>query len=199
MAMDSTQTIQKIIEDIRGAEVEGARAIDTKRLISYLDSKSKELENVGTVSEAQLEEYRAINAGKLAQYNWRKDVHLEMLRSVLTSGQSALRAQMLLHGGAALALLTFIGHLIVKPETQPIVIKFAPIMMCFLIGVLLSVICHGITYVGQYCYQRDLNTLGHICNLTSNVSAVCGYGLFGWACYLSYQALLEISTYYTFL
>jgi hypothetical protein len=151
------------------------------------------------MTEAQIEEYKAIVAGKLAHSHWRNNFHLETFRSVLTSGQNALKAGMLLHGGASLALLTFIGHLVTRPETQPLVTRFAPIMTCFLVGVLISVVCHGVTYACQFCYQRDWYIPGHILNVISNASSLFGYGLFGWACYLSYNALMDISTYYMYI
>lgn len=192
--MNPKDIIKNIKADVAAAKDKGATAIEIEKLIDYLDALSNEVNgaggNIGT--EAELERIRAHYAGHLAHYNWLKDQDIELFKSVITSGQNTLRASMLLHGGAAVALLAFIGHLVVNPSTRELVGQFAPIMTCFLIGVLNVVICHGTTYVGQYCYHHKKNTLGHIFNITSSVLSIFGYGLFAYACYLSYQVLKSV-------
>jgi hypothetical protein len=159
-----------------------------------LDALSNEVGVSGEdiASETELERIRAHYAGHLARYSWLKDQDIELFKSVIASGQSTLRASMLLHGGAAVALLAFIGHLVANINTRHLVGQFAPIMICFLIGVLNVVVCHGITYLTQYCYYYKRNILGHILNITSSVLSVFGYGLFAYACYISYQVLKSI-------
>ncbi len=105
--------------------------------------------------EAELERIRARYSGQLADYNWVKEQDMELSKSAITSGQNTLKAGMLLHGGAAVALLAFIGHLIANSSTKNSVSQFAPIMTCFLIGVLNVTVCHGITYITQYCYHHE--------------------------------------------
>ncbi|MBI4619198.1 MAG: hypothetical protein HY739_03385 [Desulfobacterales bacterium] len=192
--MNPKEIIETIKADINSAKEQGASAIETERLIKYLDALSNQVNEAGKNLDrnAELERIRAHYANQLAHYNWLKEQDIELFKSVITSGQNTLRASMLLHGGAAVALLAFIGHLVVNPNTKTLVSQFAPIMTCFLIGVLTVVVCHGITYLTQYCYHHQRNILGHVLNISSSVLSVFGYGLFGYACYLSYQVLKAI-------
>lgn len=192
--MNPKAVIETIKADINLAKDQGASAIETERLIKYLDALSNQVNEAGKNldRDAELERIRAHYANHLAHYNWLKEQDIELFKSVITSGQNTLRASMLLHGAAAVALLAFIGHLVVNPSTKPLVGQFAPIMTCFLIGVLNVVVCHGITYLTQYCYHHHRNIFGHILNVLSSVLSVFGYGLFGYACYLSYQVLKTI-------
>lgn len=192
--MNPKEIIETIKADVNSAKEQGASAIEIERLIQYLDALSNQVSGAGKSlnKDAELERIRAHHANHLAHYNWLKEQDIELFKSVITSGQNTLRACMLLHGGAAVALLAFIGHLVANPSTKILVNQFAPIMTCFLIGVLNVVVCHGITYVTQYCYHHKKIVLGHIFNITSSVLSVFGYGLFGYACYLSYQVLKTI-------
>jgi len=192
--MDPLEIVQKIKTDIVSARDQGASAIETERLINYLDAYSNQIHEAGKglLKDAELERVRAYYANQLAHYNWLKEQDIELFKSVITSGQNTLKASMLLHGGAAVALLAFIGHLVVNASTRSLVGQFAPIMTCFLIGVLNVVVCHGITYLTQYLYHHNRNTMGHILNILSSVLSVFGYALFGYACYLSYQVLKAI-------
>lgn len=192
--MNPKEIIETIKADVNSAKKQGASAIETERLIQYLDALSNQASKAGKslAKDAELERIRAHYANNLAHYNWLREQDIELFKSVVTSGQNTLRASMLLHGGAAIALLAFIGHLVTNPSTKILVNQFAPIMTCFLIGVLNVVVCHGITYVTQYCYHHKKIIWGHILNITSSVLSVFGYGLFGYACYLSYQVLKTI-------
>jgi|SRR3990167_9400757 len=192
--MNPKEIIDTIKADINSAKDQGVSAIETERLINYLDAFSNQVNEAGKNldRDAELERIRAHYANHLAHYNWLKEQDIELFKSVITSGQNTLRASMLLHGGAAVALLAFIGHLVVNASTRPLVGQFAPIMTCFLIGVLNVVVCHGITYLTQYFYHHKRNIMGHILNISSSILSVFGYGLFGYACYLSYQVLKAI-------
>jgi hypothetical protein len=192
--MNPKDIIETIKADIISAKNNGASAIEVERLIKYLDALSNEAKEAGKNldRDAELERIRAHYANHLAHYNWLKEQDIELFKSVILSGQNALRAGMLLHGGAAVALLAFIGHLVSNPNTKHLVGQFAPILTCFLIGVLIVVVCHGITYLTQYCYHHDKNKWGHRLNVLSSVLSAFGYGLFAYACYLSYQVLKTI-------
>lgn len=192
--MNPEKIIETIKSDVNSAKKQGASEIEIERLIHYLDALSDQVRNAGKSidKDSELERIRAHYANHLAHYNWIKEQDIELFKSVITSGQNTLRASMLLHGGAAIALLAFIGHLVANPSTKVLIGQFAPIMTCFLIGVLNVVVCHGITYVIQYCYHHKKDYLGHVLNIISSVLSVFGYGLFGYACYLSYQVLKTI-------
>ena len=112
--MNPEKIIETIKKDVNSAKEQGASDIEIERLIQYLDALSNQVCNAGKSfdKDAELERIRAYHANHLAHYNWIKEQDIELFKSVITSGQNTLRASMLLHGGAAIALLAFIGHLV---------------------------------------------------------------------------------------
>ena len=108
--MNTKAVIETIKADINSAKDQGASAIETERLIQYLDALSNQVNEAGKNldRDAELERIRALYANHLAHYNWLKEQDIELFKSVITSGQNTLRASMLLHGGASVALLAFI-------------------------------------------------------------------------------------------
>jgi hypothetical protein len=117
---------------IQQIKTNGTAAIYCDNLISYLDEVIKSPSPV--VSEPELAKY---NAELELWIEQNKNAHassLEMFRSVITAGQSAIRSSFLLNGGAAVALLAFISHLTDKQPHK--VAVFADSLIPFVVGVL---------------------------------------------------------------
>ena len=93
------------------------------------------------------------------------EARLEMFKSVLESGRNAIKASLVMNGGAAVALLTFIGHLATKTPPLPIKIdNLAAPETFFGIGVLLAVIAHGTVYFAQKSFHHDKVSKGECWN-----------------------------------
>ena len=68
--------------------------------------------------------------------------------TVVSSGQSALRALLTLNGGAILAFLTFIGHLLEKRVVpREGVHGFVVALAMFIVGTFLVVLAYGIIFL----------------------------------------------------
>jgi cation transporter-like permease len=80
-------------------------------------------------------------------YRAQVDFDLEELRAVNAAGQSAIKSSMLVNGGAAVALLAFIGHLATDPQTIGAVPNFAVPLTSFVVGVWLGGLSAGFTYL----------------------------------------------------
>lgn len=78
---------------------------------------------------------------------------MEMFKSVITTGQSALRAAMLLNGGAAVAMLAFVGKLVEHSSSSSSAVATA--VFLFAIGALLGAMATGSTYLSQMSYAFD--------------------------------------------
>src|SRR5690349_6461424 len=65
------------------------------------------------------------------------DMDKEMFKSVLESGHNALKAVMLINGGAAVAFLAFLGNLLTKSQAVKMG-DFPKALLCFVFGALLS-------------------------------------------------------------
>ena len=140
--------LKKIIEEIKA---KGTAAIYCDNLIAYLDEVIKSPSPV--VSVAELEKYKADQQVRIEQNKAAHESSLEMFRSVIQSGQNAIRSSFLLNGGAAVTMLAFIGKL---TETQAGKIPvFTASLTIFVIGVLVITITSGFTYLNQWFYAGN--------------------------------------------
>lgn len=135
--------LKSVIEDIK---LNGNSSIYCDNLIAYL----KEVENTqkDDPSPVDLERYKADLTNWIAANNHAHESRLEMFRSVITSGQNSLKSSFLLNGGAAIALLAFIGHL--TEIKSPQVNYFISGLMLFCFGVLATTVASGLTYLCQW-------------------------------------------------
>jgi len=90
------------------------------------------------------------------------DYILEMRRSTISLGYNVVKSALLINGGAAVALLAFIGNLLNKEYINTIAIAaLAESMMLFGKGVACGALATGTTYVSQcfydWCARRKIN------------------------------------------
>ena len=157
------------IADIRS---KGAKNISCDNLISYLNQVVDSTDAEHT--QADLERYKA----ELQNLN---ESQLEMFRSVITAGQAAIKSSLLLNGGAAVALLAFMGHL--TQQTPERVADFATCLLLFTFGALAIVIVSGFTYLSQWFYTSNSSNArqwGFVFNLCCIALGVVSYVLFAW-------------------
>lgn len=206
--MSRAQTFKTIREGITDYRDKGNTVVEVDKILQYLDALEAEMgeaDEMSVSNEEALERLRAQFSNQqleygwkkdfaLAEYSWKKDWSLEMFKSVIAAGQNSMRAAMLMHGGAALALLAFIGNLAVNPETLPLVPHFGGILPWFLGGLLLVVIAYGTTYLTQNYYSEDdKKPVGKRWNKVSCALVIVSYGVFVAGCWLGHQALLEMA------
>lgn len=202
---DTFKAIRKGIIDYRD---KGNQMVAVDKLLQYLDGLEAEMGEANEMSvskEEALEQLRAKFANQQLEYGWKKDFALaecgwkkdwglEMFKSVIAAGQNSMRAAMLIHGGAAVALLAFIGNLAVNSETLSLVPSFGGILPWFLGGLLLVVIAYGTTYLTQNYYSEDAKEhVGKRWNIVSCALVIGSYLAFIAGCWLGYQALVGMA------
>ncbi len=103
---------------------------------------------------------------------------------------------MLINGGAAVALLAFIGH-VWTPHGSPLLKAIAGTLIWFVIGVLLDAISAACFYFTQWSYATsdDSGDKYFIAAVIFHVSAVLlvltSYGTFAYGTFLVYCALIK--------
>lgn len=126
----------------------GNTSIDCDILISYLEkvinSSSKNL------TQADIEHYKAQLQLWVEAEKRNHSADLEMFRSVIQSGQNALKSSFLLNGGASVALLAFIGKLTEEQASR--IPGFAYPLSVFVTGILSIALASGATYLSQWFY-----------------------------------------------
>lgn len=126
---------------------------------------------------------------------------IEMFKSVLEAGQSAIKYSFLLNGGASVAMLAFISALFTSTKTE-IIPYIANSLASFSLGTLLVAIAAGTRYLGQLRYQHEVSTqaeaptqgkLGHIINFITIALVFFSYCCFFWGMYVAYETFASLS------
>jgi hypothetical protein len=115
---------------------------------------------------------------EMIEWNTKNLWNMEMFKAGNVSGQAALKSAILINGGAAVALLAFIGSIFTASENREIVIKLAGAMSYFVWGVLSGAIASGVVYVGQFVYACEKRLAGYILNGLSWLLVISCYILF---------------------
>ena len=178
--------MKAMIEDIKA---KGTAAIYCDNLIAYLN----EVENAPEVEPTpiQIEEYKADLQNWIETNKRDHEGRLEMFRSVITSGQAAIKSSFLLNGGAAVAMLAFIGHLAqFKPEK---VSAFSACLLPFAYGVLAIAVTSGLTYLSQWFYSSTHSLalrVGFWLNILCILLGFSSYGFFARGLFDTYRSFI---------
>lgn len=178
--------MKAMIENIKS---KGTAAIYCDNIIAYLDEVQNSPEAEPT--HLDIERYKADLQNWIEANKYQHEGNLEMFRSVITSGQGAIKSSFLLNGGAAVALLAFIAHLAqFKADKVP---EFAACLLPFAFGVLAIVVTSGCTYLSQWLYAsprgRAKNT-GSALNVLCILLGIASYVLFTWGLLATYRVFV---------
>ena len=102
-----------------------------------------------------------------------------MFRSVILSGQNALKTAFLMNGGATMAFTCFLRKLSMATQVQSAV--FASALVVFVIGVLAITVASGLTYLSQWFYAHSepwKRKIGHVLNFLTIALGLASYGFF---------------------
>ncbi len=170
---------EKLIHELRNmvTEVhEKGQDVSSKALLEYLDVKESGEKELYKFNEA---EFRASSESSL-----------EMFKSVILTGQSAIKSGILINGGAAVALLAFIGKIWTESQTQITTSLLSTALVYFSVGVLLGALTSGFTYLSQLCYSNESSVskgkMLHIFTVITGLSTYLFFGLGAWSVYCSF-------------
>ena len=180
--MSIISQLEEMCVEVRGIIAKG-QSVDAKALLKAL--------------EALIAQKKPDHDFKLADYTHDlehdRNVAVEMFRAIITSGQSAMRAAMLLNGGAAIAMLAFVGKLVELDVNAAS--HIANDILLFAFGALAVAAAGGFTYVSQYFYQEIYATPSkkeswvQYCAVAFHTAAIIGvvtsYVLFGCGAWLT--------------
>jgi hypothetical protein len=186
--MSAQSFAKQLKEIIKGVQAKGTAAIYCDALISYLEEVEKSQDP--ELTPVELEQFKADLQNWINQNDFQHQSKLEMFRSVITAGQSAIKSSFLLNGGAAVALLAFIGHLASIDKAN--VAIFAPSLLPFAYGVLAIAITSGFTYLSQWLYASEYQPArktGFVFNIICIILGLSSYGFFLWGLFSTYNAL----------
>lgn len=164
---------------IKQIKSNGSVTISCDHLIAYLDEVINS--QTSEITSVQFEKYKADLQLWVENNKANQASSLELFRSVITSGQNAIRSSFLLNGGAAVALLAFISNLTENHKNK--VVVFADSLIPFVCGVLLIAITSGVTYLSQWFYCNNDCSWKNKTGFFLNILAII-FGLFSYVCFI---------------
>ncbi len=179
--------LRDVIRSIR--DEQGVSEIKSDNLIAYLEEIINSPEE--EITPAQMEKYKAELQVWIKQNETVQAEKIEMFRSVILSGQNALKTAFLMNGGATVALLAFLGKL--SDQHQGKIAVFASALVVFVIGVLAITVASGLTYLSQWFYAHSepwKRKIGHVLNFLTIALGLASYGFSIWGTVRAYKAFV---------
>ncbi len=101
-------------------------------------------------------------------------------QQVNMQGQGAMKAALLINGGASVAMLAFIGTAMNNGTDNLLLLKLCSSMRMFIIGVLSVAVASGVTYLAGLVNSKETVTLWlwWTLNIIAIILVVIGYVLF---------------------
>lgn len=196
MTFLATELIDDLQTALNQAKEQGQTTVPIDRLEEYLAT----MRAVGNDDAGQQQFDRETALAKIERdfEVWKVQAPLqhghqiEMFKSVIEAGQTSLKTATLINGGAAAALLAFLGNLLTKEAPSGIIFPIASInysMAVFVAGVGFAGLASGIRYLTQLAYTHKWLRCGLTFNLLSNLLATASYAAFFWGGYKAFLAL----------
>ena len=190
----------EVIEILRGA-IANSKETGLKQ-VSILDLEEFSARLAETVArtpadaaagDAAMEAYRAELSAWVSSRQQDHEHNLEMLRATITTGQSALKSALLINGGAAAALLAFIGSAWSSNKFGTALPEISAALLHYVFGVLAAAVAAGSTYLSQAGYGNEFGKTSRCVGFIGHVLAVlfvlASYILFGRASWLAYLGI----------
>ena len=186
-----------VIKDIRAAlnqtKSEGHDTVSIDAMENYLGLFNKDVDNdtyyKSLNHDKLLTEFKATNDRNIAHANNVTLTNLEMFKSVVSAGQSALKASMVINGGGAVALLAFTGKIWTTATSSSIADSLTTSIFVFCLGVLLSAMASGTTYLTQLSFNVNKYKTGNVINILSIASIFGAYIAFFYGAYIAATSL----------
>lgn len=191
--MSAKEFAKQLKAEIEGFASQGQDSISIATLTSglnkFIDSTDEESESI------LIERLKAHLQSQVEIEKYNHSAELEMFKSVIQTGQNALKSIVLLNGGAAVALLAFIGKLAdVSRLNIPL---FATPLTIFVVGAFLCTISSGLTYLTQCLFSDEgkwRSRTGYGLQGTSITLGLASLILFGYGTYRAYGAFIALGS-----
>ena len=154
------QIINKLRDEIGAVKNKGITSVTIESLENFLNevesNSSPSFEHLKMANDIDMNNAKLQNDVKIALQKVISDHAIEMFKSVLTSANNAVKACMIINGGAALSLLTFIGKLATETKPQNIS-PYAFACIAFCTGLAFSALAASGTYFSQYYFGKKFD------------------------------------------
>lgn len=179
--MDANQTIASIRQALNDVQQNGQDFVSTEAMLEFIARLELNASDASEVTKLQ-------HASNLAQHRAIHESNLEMFKSVLEAGRTALTSCILVNGGAAVALLAYIGNLLSKNPDAVAPASIVAGLICFSTAVLFGALATGVRYLSQACFAKRWLKSGNGFNILSILLVLGAYILFACGIVGAYRA-----------
>jgi len=180
--MKASDVLKEIREALAPVKEQGQSTFSIDAMENYLKLFDKDVENdtyyKSQDHEARLAQFKAENDRNIAYANNETAHSVEMFKSVISAGQSALKSSMVINGGAAAALLAFTGKIWETSTSELVANSLTSSIFIFCLGVLCAALATGTTYLSQLSFANGWLKLGHSINTFNIIVVLSSYGAF---------------------
>lgn len=181
--MEVKDVILQIKTALSDVEVKGQAFVHIQALKQFLDAIEKSA--IVTIEAQKLQ-----HQSNLEWYKAQHQSQLEMFKSTMESAHSALKASLIVNGGAAISLLAFVGNIWSKTQTASVAHALAATIACFSSGVMLGGLASFVTYFTQFFYSQKHKRTGITFHIMAIVLVVLSYVAFALGIYGAYGAIV---------
>jgi len=145
--MEIRDALARISGDLGALLEKGQEFVHIPTLLAYLKGIEQNAPAISQAAELQ-------HQSQLAYHRAVHESNLEMFKSVIETGKTAVTTAILVSGGATVALLAFVGNLQSKTPAVPIPGPLLLALTTFALGVLLAAVASGARYLSQLSYAN---------------------------------------------
>jgi len=155
--MKATEALQQFKNAIEDVEKTGQSAVTTSNLKTYIDTLAQDAmrQEQGLVASTDQERAHALEVWKT-----RVSMSAEMLKATVEAGQTALKSAILINGGAAVAMLAFVGNVVTKSDLRPgapLLSHIGAALIIFVFGAGCAGTSTAFRFLSQRCYEDALH------------------------------------------
>lgn len=150
--MKATEALQQFKNAIEDVEKAGQSTVPTSNLKAYIDTLAMDAmrQEQGLVASTDQQRAHALEV-------WKTQVSMsaEMLKATVEAGQTALKSAILINGGAAVAMLAFVGNVVTKSDLRPgapLLSHMGAALIVFVLGTGSAGTSTAFRYLSQHCY-----------------------------------------------
>ncbi len=183
--METKEIIDLIINTLKNSRKKSDNPfISIDALVDYLVTLKKHTSEKSVYDHLEHEK-------ELVTLQNNSQADIEMFRSVIDSGKDALRAIIIVNGGAIVSLLALLANL-----EEQLLIKLSKgltsALALFSLGVFLATVIYGLRYLSQHFFSQDQLNAGYFFQGTSVYLGVMTYVTFAWGLYLTFEAFQKL-------
>ncbi|MCK6652272.1 hypothetical protein L8R07_07340 [Enterobacter roggenkampii] len=193
--MNSSELLEQIKVAVNEAKQSGVQSIPIDNLINYLEEI--DVSDRAEDNQVTLEGLKHQNSTQLEILKINNNFQIESFKAAISIGANACRTFLIMNGGAAIALLAFLGNIWNKNSSETAATAIATALMLFCGGVFLAGLCAGLSYFSQCLFaSSELGTKkfqsysGHAINIFACLSGAGSMVIFAYGSYSAYQSMI---------